>query len=313
MLPLEIGPLEIFTFFVMGVTALAVLIAFVVSQQVTQIRSQVGGNVVEVFVVPNTPLQKGDKLVQIDTSQYVIARDLAKANLKHSEATESKLKVELELAEENWKRDFGLYQKGSISVQKYEEAKRDLEVAKTSIAEAAAQIAVAQQQVKEAERQLKETTIVAPEAGKVVNLQLREGSGMAVAVGNPMMTFLPTTQKYMVAAIPSNFLRFVKPGQDVEVALKYFPGRILHGKVDTVIPITGEGQLSPSGQLPSAAKVIQSGDQFAVKIKLNEEYNDVELPVGAAGTVAIYTDTMHATHVFRKVTLRMESWLNFVF
>ena len=116
----------------------------------------------------------------------------------------------------------------------------------------------------------------------------------------------------MVAAISSNFLRFIQSGQEVEVALKYYPGRILRGKVHTVIPITGEGQQSPSGQLPSVEKIIQSGDRFAVKILLDEEYDKYELPVGAEGTVAIYTDTLQATHVIRRVMLRMETRMNYL-
>ena len=36
------------------------------------------------------------------------------------------------------------------------------------------------------------------------------------------------------------------------------------------------------------------------------------VPGGAIGTAAIYTESVTATHIIRKVMVRMETWLNYL-
>ncbi len=65
--------------------------------------------------------------------------------------------------------------------------------------------------------------------------------------------------------------------------------------------------------MPDAAKVIQTGGRFAVMIHLDEANGLLELPVGAGGSAAVLTDQMTVTHIIRRVILRQESWLHYVF
>ena len=100
----------------------------------------------------------------------------------------------------------------------------------------------------------------------------------------------------------------VEPGQPVEVAFAMYPGRIFKAKVESVIPITGAGQLTPGGVLPQASAVAQRG-RFAVRLALD----DATIPGGAGGLAAIYTDRVRSLAVIRKVMIRMESYANYVF
>ncbi len=36
------------------------------------------------------------------------------------------------------------------------------------------------------------------------------------------------------------------------------------------------------------------------------------IPGGAIGTAAIYTESVAATHIIRKVMVRMETWMNYL-
>ncbi|HVS37689.1 MAG TPA: efflux RND transporter periplasmic adaptor subunit [Gemmataceae bacterium] len=158
---------------------------------------------------------------------------------------------------------------------------------------------------------LDQCTIVAPADGRVVNLQLQEGSYMSVAT--PMLDFVPDSDKYVVASVQENYLRFVKPGDPAEVVLSYYPGRTLKGRVDKVLKLTGEGQVSSAGtSLPDVAKVIQTGGRFAVVVRLDDSNGPLDLPVGAGGSAAVYTDQMTVTHVIRRVMLRMETWMHYI-
>jgi membrane fusion protein, multidrug efflux system len=124
-------------------------------------------------------------------------------------------------------------------------------------------------------------------------------------------TFISTSETTVVASFPQNYLTNVEPGNDVELILDPYPGRLFRGKVENVITATGEGQFAPSGQIPSAAKIGSQG-LFAVKVRLTDPGDPPTLPLGAGGTVAIYTDYGKPVHIISKVTIRMKKWLLYV-
>jgi hypothetical protein len=78
---------------------------------------------------------------------------------------------------------------------------------------------------------------------------------------------------------------------------------------DSELPASGEGQFDPSGQIPLASKIGSQG-LLAVKIRLVDD--TIALPLGAGGTVAIYTKVGKPVHIISKVTIRMKKWLLYV-
>ena len=48
-------------------------------------------------------------------------------------------------------------------------------------------------------------------------------------------------------------------------------------------------------------------------VELDDKAVDLaSIPGGAVGTAAIYTDSVTATHVIRRVMMRMEAWMNYI-
>src|SRR5262249_38393977 len=107
-----------------------------------------------------------------------------------------------------------------------------------------------------------------------------------------------------------NYLDNVKSGDDVDLVLDPYPGQLFKGKVDTVIAATGEGQFTTSGNIPDAAKIGSIG-ALAVKIRLIGD-SPPHPPLGAGGTVAIYTEYGKPVHIISKVTMRIKKWLLYV-
>jgi len=144
--------------------------------------------------------------------------------------------------------------------------------------------------------------------GFVTNLQLREGS--VAQAGQPVMSLVDTSERYLIAPLGQNVVRHVEVGNDVEVALELFPGRILNGTVESIIWASGEGQGSPSGSLPDVAS-LQGGTSLAVRVSFPDLPRTLELPVGAGGRAAIYTSKGRPLRIIRKVVIRMYTWLNY--
>jgi multidrug resistance efflux pump len=180
-----------------------------------------------------------------------------------------------------------------------------------SVGVATDQVPAVQAQLDDALFDLGQCRMTAAEDGYVVNWQVQEGTMLVplplVAAG----TFIATAHTYIVASFPQNYLPNVEAGNDVEVVLDPYPGRLFTGKVEAVIPATGEGQYAPSGAIPSAAAVGSKGF-LAVKIRLDDAKAAHDLPLGAGGTVAVYTDHGKAVHIVSKVAIRMKKWLLFV-
>jgi multidrug resistance efflux pump len=151
-------------------------------------------------------------------------------------------------------------------------------------------------------------TFVSPVDGQVVNWQIREGTPVARWRFTGVGTVQSFADNAILAIYPQNLLTNVKPDDAVEIAFKRRPGQVVTGKVKEVIEYTGEGQFMQTTLLPSAASVGSQGF-LAVMIYLDDEELAKELPLGAAGTTAIYTDFGKPFHVITKITVRIKAWV----
>ena len=95
------------------------------------------------------------------------------------------------------------------------------------------------------------------------------------------------------------------------MAFDRLPGRTLTGRVESVVPGTGQGQLPPSGILMEWTDQPIPG-RFGVRLKIDDQYGDLPLAAGASGVAAVYTDRAQAIRIVRKVVIRMNSWLNYI-
>jgi len=177
------------------------------------------------------------------------------------------------------------------------------------VAQARAQIAQAEAQLGDAKWKVEQTVFYAPADGTVINMQLRVGSVASQLVMNPVMTFVENEQ-WLIATYMQNEVREVKPGDEAEVAMKMYPGRIIKCKVDSVVWATAQGQLPISGNLPNLPPMPEG--RLAVKLMLDGKDKDLFLAAGARGQGAIYTGYGEIFHIIRKVFLRVSSKLDWM-
>jgi multidrug resistance efflux pump len=174
-----------------------------------------------------------------------------------------------------------------------------------------ADVAQIHAQLEDARWKLGEATAYAPTDGYVINLQLRPGSTVSQMPFNPVMTFVE--QGFVILALfNQNELHQVEPGNEAEIALSTYPGRIIKTKVDSIIWAQGQGQLPLTGTLPQTGPAPLAEGRFAVKLVLDERDKDLFLAAGARGTGAIYTHHLTPIHIIRKVLLRVTSYINYV-
>jgi multidrug resistance efflux pump len=174
-----------------------------------------------------------------------------------------------------------------------------------------ADVAQIRAQLADARWRLSETTAYAPTDGYPINVQLRPGSTVAQLPMMPVMSFVEQ-EHVIVALFGQNELHQVEPGNEAEIALSTYPGRIIKAKVDSIIWAQGQGQMPLTGVLPQTGTLPMPEGRFAVKLLLDDPDRDLFLAAGAYGTGAIYTHHLEMIHIIRKVILRVSSHLNWI-
>jgi len=175
------------------------------------------------------------------------------------------------------------------------------------VARTKAEIASAEAQLADAQWELDQTTVYAPNDGTVVNLQLRPGQVSAALPMAPVMTFVENGQ-WVIALFAQNEVRKVQPGQEAEIALQMYPGRIIKCKVDSVVWATAGGLVPVLGNGPNIGGIPPG----ALAVRLFPDDKDLFIAAGARGFGAIYTDYAEMIHILRKVFMRVSAKLDWL-
>ena len=301
------------------------------------------GRIVEVVVKPNVPVKAGDVLFRIDPVPFQTEVDRLSAALAAAEqnvpqlkavydasvASVDRLKEQVTYAKSEADRIERLFKQEAQTAEQFEQASRNYRSSEASLREAQAQsdkarlamdartadgvnvdVAQLRAQLAQAKYDLNETTVRAPIEGFVTNLELQPG--FVVQPGVPVLTFVPEPDGVIGVTLPQEYLGNIAEGNEVEVALDMYPGQMIRGKVESIIWASGQGQLTPSGTLPSITGSAEA-DRFAVKVRIDEtEVQKYLLPAGASGAAAIYTDHGKAFRIVRRVVVRWYTWLNYI-
>jgi multidrug resistance efflux pump len=175
------------------------------------------------------------------------------------------------------------------------------------VARVKAEMEAAKAQIAQAQWDLDQTTVYAPSDGTIVNLQLRVGHVASQLVQAPVMTLIEEGQ-WVVATYAQNEVREVKPGQEAEIALRMYPGRIIKCKVDSVVWATGGGQVPITGNLVNAAPLPPG----KLLVRLFPDDHDLFIAAGALGQGAVYTDYAPIFHIIRRVFIRVQAKLDWL-
>ena len=295
----------------------------------------------KIHVPSNQLVKKGTPLYEYDTrpNQYALdqltaqlaalqqgiseleaALEVAAATVESAQAKEIYSQAQLKTAEGINKDNPAAIAQLKVTVAKksYAASQAAVEVALSSQKEAEFTLTSAKQKIKATEAQvgtarlnLEQNVVKAPADGYIMNMQAIEGTMGTTVLARQQASFMDMTQTVVAAVLPMNLVEHIAPGDPVEIAFKSLPGQIATGKVDQVVEYTGEGQLDMTGVVP-IAKSIGSKGMLVVRIVLDDPELAKRLPLGGAGTTAIYTKFAQPFHIITKITVRIKAWMNYV-
>jgi membrane fusion protein (multidrug efflux system) len=244
-----------------------------VDARTVSISAEVAGPVVEVPVNDNQLVDAGVTLVRIDDSDYRAQLDLAQAQVEQAQAGVANLDAQiaaqqakidqadqeaaqaqaaLTFSKQEYDRYQQLVPRGAATVQQAQQASSDLQqkqaalraaqasvvaeqkqidVLKTQRQSALAQLHQAQANQKHAETNLARTILTAPTAGRVTKLSAAKGA--YAQVGQALTMFVPR-EVWVTANFKETQLTYMRPGQEVQIAIDAYPGRSFRGHVDSI-------------------------------------------------------------------------------
>ncbi|MOA26841.1 Inner membrane protein YibH [compost metagenome] len=129
------------------------------------------------------------------------------------------------------------------------------------------------------------------------------------------MVFIPNEDYFYVAWMRQNSQLRLKAGDAAEIAFDGLPGQVFQASVRRVLPVIGEGQIQPGGNLISFSQSPPAG-RVPVILDITDtafEPYRATLPGGSFGQAAVYSEHAEELAVMRKILLRMSSWLNYIY
>ena len=248
---------------------------------------KVSGEITNVYVEDNQKVKEGDIIAKIETNDYEIKLEQAKArynrallNQQNAKANYNAVQSEIELAKKDLERYKALYADGAVS-------KQELDVAQTKYDKIAATLTNADQAImsesnkkvvdaeinelkalmEQAELYLSYTEIHAPIDGTVTGKRVQKG--MYVNPGTGLFTIVPN-ETWVIANFKENQLKHIKEGQKVDIKLDTYPNHKFKGVVDSIQMASGakSSMFPPENAVGSFVKIVQ---RIPVKIIFTDE------------------------------------------
>lgn len=311
---------------------------------VVPVKPQVSGQVIDIQVRPNQLVSEGDILISLNPVDYEIAVKKAEqdleiagqnvgaqtASIASAQARLTSAVVERDNVELQTRRVLGLAEKGVVSDSEADKARANLATARASVANAQADLERANRQLgaegeensqikaallalEKAQLDLERTVVRAPTNGGVSNFSLSEG--FYASAGQPIMTFVSSDSIWIEAYFRENSLGNIQPGNEVEIALDFAPGKVVKGRISSVDWGVDWGQSNQAGKLAQANNQtgwLRQTQMLPVSIEFDTTDTSGLLRIGGQADVVVYTSDNGIFNLLGKAWIRLVSWMSYV-
>jgi multidrug resistance efflux pump len=311
---------------------------------VVPVKPQVSGQVIDIQVRPNQLVSEGDILISLNPVDYEIAVKKAEqdleiagqnvgaqtASIASAQARLTSAVVERDNVELQTRRVLGLAEKGVVSDSEADKARANLATARANVANAQADLERANRQLgaegeensqikaallalEKAQLDLERTVVRAPTNGGVSNFSLSEG--FYASAGQPIMTFVSSDSIWIEAYFRENSLGNIQPGNEVEIALDFAPGKVVKGRISSVDWGVDWGQSNQAGKLAQANNQtgwLRQTQMLPVSIEFDTTDTSGLLRIGGQADVVVYTSDNGIFNLLGKAWIRLVSWMSYV-
>ena len=226
--------------------------------------SEVDGVLRAVPVDEGTPVSRGTVLARVDSTDYRLVEDNAKAALKQAEAALANIRAEFGRKE-------ALFREELLTRQQFDDVTLRKTVAERDLDRARVVLSLAREK-------LGKTSVLSPLQGMVKEKGVSAGD--FARAGMPLMTIVRVDPLKLSFTIAEKDVSQLRAGQDVTFSVDPYPGREFSGRVSIVYPSLDERtrSLRAEALVSNGAFELKPGFFARVKIFTGETREAVVVP-----------------------------------
>ena len=201
-----------------------------------KISADVSAKIKELAVVEGQWVEKGTFLMKLDRERYVAAVESAEARVRSAKASATLVRENLERSEKDYTRSKELVEKNLESQAVYEDKEAAFQVEVARHESAVNDVEQAQAFLKQARDDLSKTTIYAPMAGTISDLNKEVGE---IAIGSQfqedvILVISDLSEMEAQVNVDENDIVSIGIGQEAEIEVDALLGEILKGVVQEI-------------------------------------------------------------------------------
>lgn len=242
-----------------------------IESHVIPIITKLSGNISNIYVNDNQKVQKGDCLVEIDSKDYELKLDIAKANFLSLEAIE---------------KNAVLNAKRLLDVGNQTATQKEIDKAISEQNSSLANLEAAKAQIALCEKDLNDIKILAPSDGIVTMKSAEEGK---YAKQNEQLLTIVTNERWVVANFKERQITNMKKGQKAEISIDAYPDLKIKGHIESIQAGTGSrfSIFPPQNATGNFVKIVQ---RVPVKITIDSILpSDIVIGPGFSVEVKVLT------------------------
>lgn len=236
------------------------------TKEIKNISFKVPGKIKKIYVSEGDFVSKGMAVVSLDTTDLSFNLESAKAQMNMAGANLNKANEDSQFTLDNYNKISELHRDGAVSNQQFDEAELKLKISRASLEAATAQYNQAKANYESIKNTISDATIVADEAGYVVDVLGKEGEN--TSSGMPVVLLRPEKQIIHVGLTQGDAKK-VSIGYSAKISIDGFEG---------------EGQISNIDYIPD-----QQSRTYDTEIEMTKEFSSDEFLIGSIAKVSINT------------------------
>ncbi len=232
-----------------------------------KISADVAAKITNLYVKEGDWVEKGDLLVQLDRERFQASVESADANVRSAESNASLAKENMLKAEKDYVRTKELFEKSLESQAILDQIYATFQVEKARQKSALEQVEQAKAVLKQSKDDLSKTTIYAPMAGTISQLNKEEGE---IALGSQfqedvIMIVSDLSGMEALVNVDENDIVSVAVKDSAKIEVDALPDKVFHGEVSEIASsakITGAGTTDQKTEFEVKISILNPGEDL---------------------------------------------------
>jgi len=244
--------------------------------------SKVEGTITQILVDEGDTIKKRQILFRLDSKDFLLDIEHAKAVLASAQAEREKAEHDLEQKENDWKRLSALFERRVIAKHQYDSMKASFSMAQAAVKACESQIKQRKAELDLAEKRYQDSVVKAPFDGVVTKKMLNEGEISSLWAYNwEVLEVMDLSKIKIESDISEKHKTQVKEGTEANIEVDALPGRKFTGIISIVNPMVDpkERTFLVKIVIPNPERLLTAGMFARIRLLVEEKEGVITIPV----------------------------------